>query len=172
MKQPLKQIINIFLTLFILIFFFSSCQKKEVYPIIPEIELKDFIVKQNTDTLDSCIVFHISFKDGDGDIGFPDNDTANKSIHVYYYKKINGVFKLKVKPEDLFNFDVKIPMILPTGVKRAIKGDIEYSIDTYLDLPIVSKYDTVYFAFTLVDRVLNISNMIETPQIVLKREKK
>jgi hypothetical protein len=172
MKLPIKQFINLLVTILLFLFLFSSCQKKEQYPIIPVIEFKDYKVIQKSDTLDSTIAITFSFKDGDGDIGYPDGDSTHTSILVYYYKKKKGAFFLHIDPTNPdTNFNANLPMILAPGVKRPIKGDIEYSIDIWSD-PIISKYDTVYVAFTLLDRALNVSNMIKTPEIVLKRKKK
>lgn len=169
MKVSLKQIFKIFTASIIFFILYSSCKKKEQYPIIPLIEFKDFII-QSSNGIDTTAVLIFSFKDGDGDLGFPDDDTVNKSIHVWYYKKKDGVFLLRVKPEDVFNFDVKLPMFLNSGVKRPLKGEIEYSINISMDVPITSTYDTIYIAFTLVDRALNVSNKISTPEIVLRRK--
>jgi len=169
MKVSLKQFLKILIVLFFFLFLFAACKKPEQYPIIPLIEFKSYQI-QSSNGIDSNLVLTFSFKDGDGDIGFPDDDSVHKSIHVYYYKKKDGEFYLRVKPEDAFNFDVKLPMILNTGVKRPIKGDIEYSINISIDVPIIYQYDTVYVAFTLEDRAFNISNMITSPEIVLKRK--
>jgi len=158
----------IFIIIGIIGFFISSCQKKEVYPIIPIIEFKDYsIIRENG--VDVKVVPSFSFKDGDGDIGYPDGDSINMSVFVYYYKKKGGVFYLKFKPDSSKNFNVKLPMILNDGIKRPIKGDIDYLIDLSFDPPSLSKTDTIYFEFYLQDRALNKSNLIASPIIVLKK---
>jgi len=166
MQISIKQIIYISITTGIISLLSFSCQKKEVYPLTPIIEFKDYsIIRRNG--IDSNIVISFSFKDGDGDIGYSDDD-KNMSVFVYYYKKKGGVFNLTVNPDSSNNFNVKLPMILPDGVKRPIKGDIDYLINIYYDLSL-SKNDTVYVEFYLQDRALNKSNLIASPEIVLKK---
>jgi len=160
MQISIKQIIYISITTGIISLLSFSCQKKEVYPLTPIIEFKDYsIIRRNG--IDSNIVISFSFKDGDGDIGYSDDD-KNMSVFVYYYKKKDGAFCFSN------NFNVKLPMILPDGVKRPIKGDIDYLINIYYDLSL-SKNDTVYVEFYLQDRALNKSNLIASPEIVLKK---
>ncbi len=170
MKLYLKLLITVLINLFIFVLVLSSCKKQEQYPIVPLIEFKDYIIESGNG-IDTAIVLIFSFKDGDGDLGFPDEDSVSKSIHVYYYKKKDGVFILRVKPEDLANFDVKLPMFLNTGVKRPLKGDIEYSINVSLDAPALYEFDTIKVEFTLVDRASNVSNLISTPEIIIRKKK-
>jgi len=169
--RPNIKISPVFVILFFILFIvYSSCRKKEVYPIIPYIEFKDYFIK-SSGGIDSSIMFIFTYKDGDGDIGYPDEDMEHKSVFVYYYKKNNGVYYLRIDPEDsVNNFNVKLPMLLNSGSKRPIKGEIEYSIDISLDVPVLFQYDTVYVEFYLMDRALNKSNTIASPEIVLKRK--
>jgi hypothetical protein len=173
MEKQTIHLFKLFVLLMIIAGLYSSCKKQEQYPITPVIEFKDYILLKSKDTLDSIVVFTLSFKDGDGDIGYPDEDSTNKSIFVYYYKKIGGVFKLLISPDmsQDSNFNAKIPMILSPGVKRPLKGEIDYSIDITKDPP-KFKYDTIYVKFYLMDRALNMSNKVSSPEIVLQRKKK
>lgn len=158
---------------------FNGCKGNEIYPIVPAIEFKQSYVANATQ-----IVLTFTYKDGDGDIGlnasdtFPpfQNDTLgpNKSlsnrfynnIFIDYYGKFNGEYFKIVLPNtnDTINRDVRVGNLTPEGNHKAIRGEIKVNV-----LPIIYAPDSFKLKVRLVDRALNVSNEVETPDMVLIR---
>ncbi len=140
----------------------ASCQKKEEYPIIPEIEFDRFVKLWNPQTMIyERGVFVISFKDGDGDIGLRGSDTVapyDYNLFINYYELQNGD-SVRVVISDSNEFNARIPMLTPRGSNKSISGIIE---DTLFMYNYQSTFDTIMFDAYLVDRALHESNVINT----------
>ncbi len=141
---------------------FHSCSEKEEYPIIPEIEFLGM-----TKIYDPVLqrydrgVLAISFKDGDGDIGLFDNQTEppyDYNFYVKYFEFQNGS-EVRVVILDTNEFNARIPVLTPTGSVKAIKGEIE---DTLNIFNMQSPFDTIKFEVYLLDRELHKSNTVST----------
>jgi hypothetical protein len=140
----------------------SACQKKEEYPIIPQIEYEGMIKLFNSNlNLYDRGVLRISFKDGDGDIGLRDGENLppyDYNFFVKYYELHNGE-EVRVVIADTNEFNARIPILTPAGSIKAIKGEIE---DTLFIYNFQSQFDTIKFDAYLVDRALHKSNTITT----------
>ncbi len=140
----------------------SSCQKKEEYPTIPQIEYEGMIKIYNSYiNLYDRGVLKISFKDGDGDIGLRDNEVTppyDYNFYIKYYELRNGK-EVHVVIADSSEFYARIPMLTPLGSIKSIKGEIE---DTLFIYNFQSSFDTIKFDAYIVDRALNKSNTIST----------
>jgi hypothetical protein len=151
-------------TVLILIFggVFISCQKKEVYPVIPEIQFESLLKIYNPNTLVyEKGVLKISFKDGDGDIGLTESDVLppyDYNLFISYYELQYGD-TTRVIIVDSNEFNARIPVLTPESVNKSIKGDIE---DTLFIYNYQSQFDTIRFDVYLVDRALHKSNMVST----------
>ena len=149
----------------------SGCIKKESYPDVPEIGYESFLLVFDTGQFAKQGIFTISFKDGNGDIGLRSRDTFppfNKQGSYYYnyilnyFEKQNGVFtQVDLDPP----FNARIPYLTPDDPNKAIKGLIT---DT-LDLNPHPLFDTIKFEAYIYDRALNKSNIISTPEIILRK---
>ncbi len=157
---------------FLCLIFFSSCLKREEYPIVPHIEFKNFVKYVNNAGIEDKGTLVFSFTDGDGDIGLSAGDTLppyNKGGEYYYdlfitYKELqHGVLTPVVLP---LPFNTRLPVITPSGKNKAIKGEMEVNLDIYNPL---STFDTISFDFYIVDRALNKSNMASTSLIVVHK---
>lgn len=141
---------------------FISCQEKETYPVIPEIEFDQFVKIWNPQLmLFDRGVFAISFKDGDGDIGLWDSDTAapyDYNLFINYYELQNGD-SVRVVISDSNEFNARVPILTPLGSNKSISGVIE---DTLFMYNFQSTFDTIMFDAYLVDRELHKSNKINT----------
>jgi hypothetical protein len=149
---------------------FWGCLKDEVFPIIPEIAFEDFVLLLNTQTgIIERGVLKISFKDGDGDIGLYQSDTAPP----YDYNMIIDYFEIQnrdtVKIDlvdpitgDTATFNARIPILTPSGSDKSIKGEIE---DTMFIYDPTSSFDTIMFKVYIIDRALHKSNEVYTPLI-------
>jgi hypothetical protein len=140
-------------------FAFTACLKKETASPIPLIEFKDF--QANKDTANLLFLF----TDGDGDIGLTQSDTVppnNYNCFIAYLEKQNGVW---VKRQLPFDFNYRIPVVNTSNKKKTIKGEIKIAIKPYYYDPF-SAYDTIKYEIYIVDKSLNKSNVINTPEII------
>lgn len=148
-----------------------SCLRDEDYPIIPEIQYEDFVLLFNTQTqIIERGVLRISFKDGDGDIGLYQTDTAppfDFNLFIKYFEIQNKdtveIFLVDPASGDTSTFNARIPILTPTGSNKSIKGEIE---DTMFIYDPTSSFDTIMFEVYLMDRALHKSNVVTTPLIL------
>ncbi len=151
--------------------FLSGCLKPEQFPDAPQIQYQNFLRVFDTGQYAIRGILSFSYTDGNGDIGLNSDDTLppyNRNGNYYYnlvisyFEKQNGSFvQVNLEPP----FSARIPVLTPEDPNKAIKGVI---IDT---LPLNPKpvYDTIRFEIFIYDRALNKSNVITTPDIILKK---
>jgi hypothetical protein len=151
----------------------SSCIKQENYPIIPEIGYDNFtlVFPNDSATYATNGYLAITFQDGDGDIGLRAKDTLppyNKEGQYYYNyviryfeKRDTGWAEVVLDPP----YSLRLPMLNMGYDGKPIKGLI---VDT-LALDPSPAFDTVRFELFLYDRALHKSNVVTTPDIVLRR---
>ncbi len=117
-------------------------------------------------------ILSISYQDGNGDIGLNPSDTfppyQRNGPYYYnyvitYFEKQNGVFK---QVDLMIPFSLRIPVLTPNDPNKAIKGFIVDTIGLYPP-PL---HDTIKFEAFIYDRALNKSNVITTPEIILRRK--
>lgn len=150
---------------------FSACVKQENYPDVPQIQFLGFTGVFDTGQYAVRGILNISFTDGNGDIGlnpgdtFPPFNEAGSFYYNYvitYFEKQQGVFKqIELNPP----FSVRIPVLNREFPGKPIKGIIS---DT-LELNPRPLFDTIKLEAFIYDRTLNKSNVISTPEIILKR---
>lgn len=145
----------------------SSCLKPEEYPLEPIVTYERFNVMNDSATL------VVSFTDGDGNIGLRQSDTTgdfspNKYFHhnffVEYYEKDDalGWVRGKTLTGDDIEFLYRIPYLTPNGNNKALKGEIEVTIEPTYYNPFSTQSDTIMYKIYLADRNLNISNVVES----------
>lgn len=152
---------------------FPSCMKKESYPIVPQIEFAGYYnIFYDSSKIARKGVLTISFTDGDGDLGlhdydlYPPFDSLSPYFYNYFidqYLKINGAFVLDTSLVTPLRY--RIPYLTPDDPNKAIKGII---VDT---LPLNPKpvHDTIKFSMYIYDRALHKSNVVFTPEIIVRR---
>lgn len=145
----------------------SSCLKPEEYPLEPIITYERFTASNDSATL------VVSFTDGDGDIGLNEGDTTgdfapNKVFHynlfVEYYEKDDALGWVKgqtLTGEDI-EFLYRIPNLTPNGKNKALKGEIEVTIEPTYYNPFSTQSDTIMYKISLADRSLKTSNVVES----------
>lgn len=152
--------------------FFLGCTKEEVFPVEPNITFISFTKIDNNSPIDDKGILKIFFTDGDGDLGLDNGDTLppfdKNSIYYYnyfikYFEKKHGSF---VEVQLPVTFNSRIPRLEPSGNNNSIKGEIE--LELYINNPF-SVFDTIRFEAYIVDRALNKSNVIVTPEIIVKK---
>ena len=139
-----------------LLWIISGCNKIEVYPTTPEIQLKSFKVKLNTSTIGPPVFGELTFSfiDGDGDIGFSENsdniaDNEQTDVFISEYNSKGEILRDTVGP-------FYLPYFKESSYRKSLKGEIQINIPTHSS-------DTVYYEFYIIDRAFHKSNIITTP---------
>ncbi len=167
--------------LIVLVLLTGACKKYEEFPPEPVIKYLDFIMLRDSEGIDQRGVLKFSYTDGDGNIGLYSEDTVapyDYNLFIKYFELQNGVFKeiFLITPTyindstivyDTATFNGRIPILTPAGKNKAIRGEIE---DTLNVNNILSPFDTIKFEVYIMDRDLNRSNTIATPPIVVKKQ--
>ncbi len=159
------------LLLFPVAIFMTSCIKQESYPIVPEIGYEWMQLGfDSTSPYAKIGILAISFQDGDGDIGLSERDTLSpyqvggpyyyNYVIRYFEKRDTGFTEVILDPP----LSTRIPLLNPNYPDKPIKGTI---IDT-ISLDPAPKYDTVRLELFIYDRALHKSNVITTPDIILR----
>ncbi|MCD4773630.1 MAG: hypothetical protein K8R41_09655 [Bacteroidales bacterium] len=152
------------------LFIIPSCAKFEEYPIIPHIEFVSFSTIHNVHQLDSLGYLTISYTDGDGDIGLTNEENTPPYQYNFFldiYENINGVQQKIIFPDTSITFNSRIPVLTPDGVNKSIKGEIRMELELYIMSPFLNS-DTISFETYIMDRALNKSNVIHTPEFIIR----
>ena len=162
----------------LILYVIVSCKKTEQYSIIPHIDFKSLDKIANLTTVDDKALLTLSFTDGDGDIGLAEGDTLPpynpKGDYYYdffatYMERQNGILKevpLPIIHNVQLTNNARLPLVTTSGSNKNIKGDI--AIEMFINNPL-SKYDTIAFQIYIIDRALHKSNVIITPDIIVKK---
>jgi len=166
--SKIRFIISLFFIV-VIAFIFSSCIQIQKYPPEPEIAFEGYSFKDTINGFGDpaqILILTFSFMDGDGDIGLEAIDTLppkpnckDSTCNNLYINRIgikNGV-------SQVLPVNYRIPVITPEGQNKTLKGEIAVRLEEFL----ISGFDTVICEIYLVDRALNQSNIIKTPEIVL-----
>lgn len=138
---------------------FSSCLKKDEFPIEPSITFKSF--DQYVDAKGKDVAtLTLGFTDGDGDIGVKDTSISN--LFLRYYEKQNGKMVFRDLP-DAFNY--RVPDVTPTSKKKSVTGEISLDLTFYYDP--FSKYDTIQYEVFVRDQAGHESNHVFTNEIII-----
>ncbi|MCB0396137.1 MAG: hypothetical protein KDD36_05765 [Flavobacteriales bacterium] len=138
-----------------------GCIKPPQCPDTPFIEYKDFII-----TNDSAQLF-FQFSDGDGDIGLKKSETQapyDYNLYMSYFEKVNGVFVEDSTLDPPFWY--RVPYLNTENSNRCVKGTIHVNLSPFYRNFLSPESDTIMFRFYLLDRALNKSNIIDTPEII------
>lgn len=169
MKSPIVYFLSAVGALVIAVVF-SGCIKPEEFPLEPNITYDKFSSSGDSGKIS------FKFTDGDGDIGLGDDeinppyDTSSKfynNVFIRYYEKVNGVWKQGIGAEgEPVEFTYRTKKIQPMGKNKALKGTIIVNIVPFYYNPFSTDSDTIKFDIQMADRSLNLSNIVESPEIV------
>ncbi|MDF2454173.1 MAG: hypothetical protein K0R51_166 [Cytophagaceae bacterium] len=152
---------------------FTGCRKIPKFSETPKIEYKDIrkVTFFNADQLIDAdsIILGIHFEDGDGDLGFPEDQRGEDNLDYFVdvYRQTNGVFNQLTFPSGV-TFDGHMPLLAPVSTPGPLEGDIfynmifNYSTDQPTD-------DTLKFVVHIKDRKGNYSNSVESDPIVIRK---
>jgi len=149
----------------------SGCIEYDEYPIIPHIDYAGFATMKDISGKDSIGVITISYTDGDGNIGLFSWDTLPPRKYNYFlnfYQYIDGQPVLVIPIDTNVTFNARIPNLTPKGKNKNIKGDISNTLELYFARQAL-KSDIISFEIFIVDRDLNTSNVVTTPQFVIEK---
>ncbi len=162
-----------YLVLLIIALSIGACVEPPDYSVTPEIEFvsmnKDTILQGSTGVRDELRVT-FSFRDGDGDLGFVDSE--ERPILITDTRDSSSFL--------IFQFD-PLPEL---GAGNGISGEITILLKSESGICCITEegnngcdlitpempIDTVTYKIQLIDRAGNESNVIETPNIIIKCE--
>lgn len=139
--------------LLLMVVFASSCQSDDmnfIYPIEPEIlsvEVSPLQVQEFSDSLR----FAISYRDGDGDIGWPEGD----SLPLY-------IKDIRLPDADRFFVSPQAPL----GSQISIQGQLNVLLPNTFRLG-TGPQETTRFEVWLTDRAGHKSNVVITEDVVI-----
>lgn len=166
-----------------------SCKKDQTFSTIPEISFTTFNQYRDAAAKDTALELVFNIKDGDGDIGFADNEfdnscgADNNNLYIRYEEQRGSGFapkKLWLQVTEVspacdttiyfdsvqVAFNQRMQYIEPAGNKKAIQADVYYKIDG-INLQILST--TGRFVFYIRDRANHRSNEVTTPAFTLNK---
>ncbi len=133
------------------------------------------------------VIITINYRDGNGDLGYnesdnsqPTNGQQNPNFNNYLvspFKRQRGVFVPIRFTESSFSIAGRFPrLVRDSDVGRAIEGVLTYNFKfaytfTSAYSPTVRVGDTLRFNVQIIDRQLNLSNVITTEEIVIGTRK-
>lgn len=150
---------------------FAGCRHREHYSEVPHIEFVRLEKVDDGSGHDNQANLTIAFQDGDGDIGLNARDTTGvfSPDSTYYYNFF--IDFLEKRQGEWVEIELPTPLharvpYLSDDVPESIEGEL--SILTFIN-NYYSPFDTIKLRCQLVDRALHESNIIETPEIIVKK---
>ena len=174
--------------LFALSTLLNSCRKEEELSPVPQLEFQRFIKYSDVSGRDTAVDFVFTLVDGDGDIGFRENEfnTAcgadNSNLYLAYEEKTGLTYRprkiwlevVEVTPacDTLVYFDSvqvkfnqRMQYIEPASNRKSIEATVTYRMDYLSALILLSK--TGRFEFYIRDRANNKSNVVYSGDLEL-----
>ncbi len=160
----------------LLVLSLAACLEKPDYPLEPQLEYVGFSRFDSASVIDPIGLVHLKFTDGDGNVGLDETDISGvfhpdsafgSNLFISIFRKENEDFV----PASVVNpANVRISPRLSNDDDTPIEGDI----DAGVYIPIRNSLDTartvtIRWEIYLVDRDLNLSNVITTPEFVFER---
>jgi hypothetical protein len=164
----------------------TSCFPEPDYSNIPEIEF----VRITTRPLpgEDSVAITIFFRDGDGDLGLEPNDlypnfgffmvdpVANPNsdsipnpffdnYFIRVFRRTGNTFEQVTFPDNT-SFNGRFPRLNTLGTRSPIEGELTYSLRLLL-LNDIRRGDILKFEVQIADRAKNLSNIIETDEIIV-----
>lgn len=135
----------------ILILTLNGCSKTNKFSEIPNVTFKEFIQHRNVAGKDSAFDFIFTFQDGDGDLGYLENEffkcgIPENNLFIYYELKQGNTFVPKLFLEHVYDTDAncdtiairddslqldfpsRMTYIQPSGSDKSIEGIVSYAM--------------------------------------------
>lgn len=157
---------------------FIGCRKIPKFSETPNIHYKDLrkVKFYNAEQSGSDSVFAdsitvgIHFEDGDGDLGYPEDQRSESNIDYFVdvLRKTNGTFSPIVFPDPSFTYNGHMPLLAPESTPGPIEGDIFYTMIFNYSTEQPTN-DTLKFLIKIKDRKGNNSNIIESIPVIIRK---
>ena len=174
----------------VIILLIGSCKKDQQLSTTPEITFDNFITYSDAAGVDTAVDFIFKIKDGDGDIGFLDNEfnTAcgadNSNLYIAYEEKNGAGYRPKkiwTQVTDIttncdttiyfdsvqVKFNQRMQYIEPPGNSKSIEATVTYRMDYLSALILLSTQGR--FQFYIRDRANHISNTAVSSDLLLSK---
>jgi hypothetical protein len=149
-----------------------SCYKEPSFALQPNIEFQGIQKEVRIDVFTAAnkdsVVIGVKFQDGDGDLGLAENEKSiaqqnnDYNYLVKTFRKKNGVF---AQANSLISLSGYFPRLKNDDKVGPIEGILYYTVE--FPHPFTPKNDTLKFEIQVKDRSGNISNAVETDEVVL-----
>lgn len=168
-----------------LLFILNACYDKPQFPLSPQIGFNDIntrvVQNQNTLSMTDEVTITIDFQDGDGDLGLNEADTLppfqrlnedgtpnefNRNYRINVFEERNGEFVPYTYPDPDFVFGGRFPRLNEENKETPLEGTLSYEIIFQHNL--IEANTLLKFEVQILDRALNLSNIIETDTIRVK----
>ena len=169
-KKTLKNVIinkNVLFRCFVIVSvitsLFSCVPDAPNYPDEPYIEFVSIskrTSKAPSQGKSDTIYVTFSFRDGDGDLSFPQNEDTNAVADI--------IFKDNRADFNFFEHKYYMPQIEPESRIKAVSGEITVAASKGLFCLSQQQKDTVNFTVWIKDRAGHISNSFETGNIIIQ----
>lgn len=149
----LKTISKVIIVGCVIVFTISACQKLNDVSEVPEIEFISVTPNVVTEYADS-LVFTISYRDGDGDLG--ENNTDDNNMYVQ-------------DSRNQVTYGFRIQQLAPDGANIAIQGNINVTLGS---TAIVNggNSESVNYTIWVVDRAGNESNKVQSSTVTVNAQ--
>lgn len=163
-----------------------GCEQAPDFSPVPHITYES-ITKVRDANGDDSLTISLFYQDGDGDLGLgpdditspyqPENSDGSPNFfhfnyHITIYEKQGGDFVLFTPNNpglfDSTAFDGRFPRLAENNEGRYVEGTLHFGFKTFSNTSgQFDPNDTLMFRVKIVDRALNISNTIETDEVVV-----
>ena len=127
-----------------------SCKKSEPISVVPQIEFVS-VTPQNVHQFTDSLVFKISYKDGDGDLGENNSNAEN----FFLTDSRNNV-----------TYKFRIPQLAPDNANIIIQGNLNITLDNTSIIG-SSSSETFTYSIYVKDRAGNQSNTVTSSQVTV-----
>ncbi len=168
----------------------SSCKKDQTFSATPEVSFDNFIKYSDASGVDTAVDFIFTIKDGDGDIGFLENEfnascgADNSNLYISYEEKNGAGYRPKkiwTQVTDIttncdtniyfdsvqVKFNQRMQYIEPPGNSKSIEATVTYRMDYISALILLSTQGR--FQFYIRDRANHISNTSASAELLLSK---
>lgn len=164
----------------------AACSEEKEFSPVPEVKFERFIQYKDAAGRDTAVDFVFSLTDGDGDIGFTDNEfntdcgADNNNLYMKYEEKSGALYRPKKFWQEVVDVDAncdttvffdsvqvafnqRMQYIEPAGNSKSIEAVVTYRLDYISSLVLLS--NTGRFEFYIRDRANQKSNTVLTPDL-------
>ena len=150
--------------------FIVSCHEITQYSEIPAITYKSHIARDSFDILGNSTKFvelTFSIIDGDGDFGLADDDTLPPFDTIYNFNFFPTLFAKN--DTGFLEVSIAYPNFRIPFVQ--VENHKAYKADIIIEMEYITSFletDTIKYDFYVVDKALNESNVVTTPEIIFE----